>query len=80
MPDIITIDNDKLDFTLIVWTKDVSVKQEKLKAALTKRSQSAVLPAQDFSLHQEEGGEQFEKPLFFENTDYEFEFIFNFTP
>ncbi|AFT76666.1 hypothetical protein AMBLS11_00360 [Alteromonas macleodii str. 'Black Sea 11'] len=76
MPDIITVDNDKLDFTLIVWTKDVSVKQEKLKAALTKRSQSAVLPAQDFSLHQEEGGEQFEKPLFFENTDYEFEFIF----
>ena len=45
MPDIITVDNDKLDFTLIVWTKDVSVKQEKLKAALTKRSQSAVLPA-----------------------------------
>ena len=76
MPDIITVDNDKLDFTLIVWTKDVSVKQEKLKAALTKRSQSAVLPAQDFSLHQEEGGEQFEKQLFFENTEYEFEFIF----
>ena len=50
MPDIITV--DKQDFTLIVWTKDVSAKQKKLKAALTKRSQSAGLPAQDFSLQQ----------------------------
>lgn len=74
MPDIITI--DKQDFTLIVWTKDVSAKQTKLKTALTKRSQSAVLPAQDFSLQQEVDDEQFEKPLFFENTEYEFEFVF----
>ena len=73
MPDIITV--DKQDFTLIVWTKDVSAKQKKLKAALTKRSQSAGLPAQDFSLQQVDD-EQFDKPLFFENTEYEFEFIF----
>lgn len=74
MPDIITV--DKQDFTLIVWTKDVSAKQKKLKAALTKRSRSSDLPAQDFSLQQETDNEQFEKPLFFENTEYEFEFIF----
>ena len=74
MPDIITV--DRQDFTLIVWTRDVSAKQKKLKAALTKRSQPADLPAQDFSLQQEADDEQFEKPLFFENTEYEFEFIF----
>lgn len=74
MPDIITV--DKQDFTLIVWTRNVSAKQKKLKAALTKRAQSADLPAQDFSLQQEDGEEQFDKPLFFENTEYEFEFIF----
>ncbi|MCQ8848088.1 restriction endonuclease-like protein [Alteromonas stellipolaris] len=74
MPDIITV--EKQDFTLIVWTKDVSAKQKKLKAALTKREQSAELPTQDFSLQYEVGDAQFEKPLFFENTDYEFEFVF----
>lgn len=31
MPDIITVDNDELDFTLIVWTNDISVKPGKIK-------------------------------------------------
>lgn len=76
MPDILTI--EKEDFTLVVWTREVESKQNRLARALAKRTPVKELPAQDFSLVSELTEKvDLTKPLFFENTDYDFEFFFN---
>lgn len=73
MAEVLTIDHS--DWTLSVWTKDVAPNQRKLLSALKRRRANAVLPAQDFEPSFEAVG--LEQAIFFENTQYDFDFWFN---
>lgn len=73
MAEVLTVEH--ADWTLSVWTKDIRPNQLKLLSALKRRHANAVLPKQDFEPFFDSVA--LKQPIFFENTQYDFDFEFN---
>jgi hypothetical protein len=73
MAEVLTIEHS--DWTLSVWTKDITPNRRKLLSALKRRNPSAELPIQDFEPRF--NSVALGQPIFFENTQYDFDIEFN---